>query len=346
MKIIVLKFGGTSVGSLKKIAKVSKIVISYIKKNYKVVGADRRSSRDDKWRLRELGIENKIIIEYFDLCEITQILRLFEKYKFDEVYNLAAQSFVGSSFTNPLTTSDVTGLGVLRLLEAIRNSKKKPKFYQASSSEMFGKVLKTPQDINTPFNPVSPYAVSKLYAHFMTKNYREAYGLFAVSGILFNHESPLRGEEFITRKITIGLSKIKAGLIECLEVGNIDAKRDWGYAGDYVKAMWLSLQSKKPNDFVLATGKTHSVRNFINEALKYFKIEAYWQGKKENEKLRLKKNNKVIIKINKKFYRPNEVELLLGDPRKTFKNLKWKPQVNFKQLVKIMSLSDLKKYNF
>ncbi len=317
-----------------------------LKKNYKVVGADRRSSRDDKWRLRELGIENKIIIEYFDLCEITQILRLFEKYKFDEVYNLAAQSFVGSSFTNPLTTSDVTGLGVLRLLEAIRNSKKKPKFYQASSSEMFGKVLKTPQDINTPFNPVSPYAVSKLYAHFMTKNYREAYGLFAVSGILFNHESPLRGEEFITRKITIGLSKIKAGLIECLEVGNIDAKRDWGYAGDYVKAMWLSLQSKKPNDFVLATGKTHSVRNFINEALKYFQIEAYWQGKKENEKLRLKKNNKVIIKINKKFYRPNEVELLLGDPRKTFKNLKWKPQVNFKQLVKIMSLSDLKKYNF
>jgi len=317
-----------------------------LKKNYKVVGADRRSSRDDKWRLRELGIENKIIIEYFDLCEITQILRLFEKYKFDEVYNLAAQSFVGSSFTNPLTTSDVTGLGVLRLLEAIRNSKKKPKFYQASSSEMFGKVLKTPQDINTPFNPVSPYAVSKLYAHFMTKNYREAYGLFAVSGILFNHESPLRGEEFITRKITIGLSKIKAGLIECLEVGNIDAKRDWGYAGDYVKAMWLSLQSKKPNDFVLATGKTHSVRNFINEALKYFQIEAYWQGKKGNEKLRLKKNNKVIIKINKKFYRPNEVELLLGDPRKTFKNLKWKPQVNFKQLVKIMSLSDLKKYNF
>ena len=318
-----------------------------LKKNYKVVGADRRSSRDDKWRLRELGIENKIIIEYFDLCEITQILRLFEKYKFDEVYNLAAQSFVGSSFTNPLTTSDVTGLGVLRLVEAIRNSKKKkPKFYQASSSEMFGKVLKTPQDINTPFNPVSPYAVSKLYAHFMTKNYREAYGLFAVSGILFNHESPLRGEEFITRKITIGLSKIKAGLIECLEVGNIDAKRDWGYAGDYVKAMWLSLQSKKPNDFVLATGKTHSVRNFINEALKYFQIEAYWQGKKGNEKLRLKKNNKVIIKINKKFYRPNEVELLLGDPRKTFKNLKWKPQVNFKQLVKIMSLSDLKKYNF
>ncbi len=317
-----------------------------LKKNYKVVGADRRSSRDDKWRLRELGIENKIIIEYFDLCEITQILRLFEKYKFDEVYNLAAQSFVGSSFTNPLTTSDVTGLGVLRLLEAIRNSKKKPKFYQASSSEMFGKVLKTPQDINTPFNPVSPYAVSKLYAHFMTKNYREAYGLFAVSGILFNHESPLRGEEFITRKITIGLSKIKAGLIECLEVGNIDAKRDWGYAGDYVKAMWLSLQSKKPNDFVLATGKTHSVRNFINEALKYFQIEAYWQGKKGNEKLRLKKNNKVIIKINKKFYRPNEVELLLGDPRKTFKNLKWKPEVNFKQLVKIMSLSDLKKYNF
>ena len=317
-----------------------------LKKKYKIIGTDRRSARSVNWRLRRLNIEDKIIFEEMELGEIYEIQRVFKKHKIDEVYNLAAQSFVGSSFTNPLTTSDVTGLGVLRLLEAIRNSKKKPKFYQASSSEMFGKVLKTPQDINTPFNPVSPYAVSKLYAHFMTKNYREAYGLFAVSGILFNHESPLRGEEFITRKITIGLSKIKAGLIECLEVGNIDAKRDWGYAGDYVKAMWLSLQSKKPNDFVLATGKTHSVRNFINEALKYFKIEAYWQGKKENEKLRLKKNNKVIIKINKKFYRPNEVELLLGDPRKTFKNLKWKPQVNFKQLVKIMSLSDLKKYNF
>tara|TARA_Y100000590_G_C15702681_1_gene1007397 strand:- start:752 stop:1771 length:1020 start_codon:yes stop_codon:yes gene_type:complete len=316
-----------------------------VRKNYVVIGADRRSSRDDKWRLRELGIDNKIKIEYFDLAEITQILRLFEKYKFDEVYNLAAQSFVGSSFSNPLTTSDITGIGVLRLLEAIRNSKKKPRFYQASSSEMFGKVLKTPQDINTPFNPVSPYAVSKLYAHFMTRNYREAYNLFAVSGILFNHESPLRGEEFITRKVTIGLSKIKAGLLDCLEVGNIDAKRDWGYAGDYVKAMWLSLQGRSPKDFVLATGKTHSVRDFINESLKYFEIKAYWHGKNENEKLKLKKNNKTIIRINKKFYRPNEVDLLLGNPKQTFKNLKWKPKVNFKELVKIMSLSDLKKYN-
>ncbi len=323
-------------------AYLAKLLIS---KNYVVVGADRRSARDDKWRLRKLGIENKIIIEDFELSEITQIIRIFNKYKISEVYNLAAQSFVGSSFINPISTSDVTGLGVLRILEVIRNLKYKPKFYQASSSEMFGDVLETPQTMKTPFNPVSPYAISKLFAHYTTINYRKAYDLFTVSGICFNHESPLRGEDFITRKITTGLSKIKAGIIDCLEVGNIDAKRDWGFAGDYVHAMWLMLQQKKARDYIIATGKMYTVRQFINESLKYFNFDAYWTGKNEDEKLKLKKNNKTIIKINKKFYRPNEVEKLLGDASLTKKQLKWKPSVNFSNLVKIMSLSDLEIYN-
>ncbi len=314
-------------------------------KNYTVIGADRRSARDDKWRLRKLGIENEIIIEDFELSEITQIIRIFNKYKISEVYNLAAQSFVGSSFVNPISTSDVTGLGVLRILEVIRNLKYRPKFYQASSSEMFGDVLETPQTMKTPFNPVSPYAISKLFAHYTTINYRRAYNLFTVSGICFNHESPLRGEDFITRKITTGLSKIKAGLLECLEVGNIDAKRDWGYAGDYVNAMWLMLQQKKARDYIIATGKTYTVRKFINEAVKHFGFNTYWIGKKESEQLKLRSNNKTIIRINKKFYRPNEVDTLLGDASKTKKYLKWKPDVDFKNLVKMMSLSDLEIYN-
>ena len=316
-----------------------------LNKNYIVIGADRRSSRDDKWRLRRLGIENKIILENFELGEITQIIRIFNKYKINEVYNLAAQSFVGSSFVNPITTSDVTGLGVLRVLEVIRNLKNRPKFYQASSSEMFGQVLETPQKMTTPFNPVSPYAISKLFGHYTTTNYRKAYGIFAVSGICFNHESPLRGEEFITRKITIGLAKIKAGLLNCLEVGNIDAKRDWGFAGDYVNAMWMMLQQKQAKDYIIATGKAYSVKQFINESIKHFGFKAYWTGKNQNEKLKLKSNDKTIIKINKKFYRPNEVETLLGDPTITKKYLKWRPSVNFKDLAKIMSLSDMEIYN-
>ena len=323
-------------------AYLAKLLLS---KNYTVIGADRRSARDDKWRLRKLGIENEIIIEDFELSEITQIIRIFNKYKISEVYNLAAQSFVGSSFVNPISTSDVTGLGVLRILEVIRNLKYRPKFYQASSSEMFGDVLESPQTMKTPFNPVSPYAISKLFAHYATINYRKAYNLFAVSGICFNHESPLRGEDFITRKITTGLSKIKAGLLECLEVGNIDAKRDWGYAGDYVNAMWLMLQQKKARDYIIATGKTYTVRQFINEAVKHFGFNTYWIGKKESEKLKLKSNNKTIIRINKKFYRPNEVKTLLGDASKNKKYLNWKPDVDFKNLVKMMSLSDLELYN-
>ena len=232
-----------------------------LSKNYIVIGADRRSARDDKWRLRKLGIENKIIIEDFELSEITQIIRIFNKYKISEVYNLAAQSFVGSSFLNPISTSDVTGLGVLEF-----RSYKKFKYnlsFTKHHPQMFGDVLETPQTMKTPFNPVSPYAISKLFAHYTTINYRKAYNLFAVSGICFNHESPLRGEDFITRKITTGLAKIKAGKLNCLEVGNIDAKRDWGFAGDYVNAMWLMLQQKKAKDYIIATGKMYTVRQFI-----------------------------------------------------------------------------------
>ena len=316
-----------------------------LKKNYKVIGADRRSSRDDKWRLRELNIHDKVIIEDFELTEISQIARLLNKYKFDEIYNLAAQSFVGSSFNSPITTANVTGLGVLRMLEVIRSLNYKTKFYQASSSEMFGDVLEMPQKMTTPFNPVSPYAISKLFGHYMTINHRNAYKIFAVSGILFNHESPLRGEEFITRKVTVGLAKIKAGKLKCLEIGNLDAKRDWGYAKDYVEAMWLSLQKKEPKDFILATGKTYTVRQFINEAIKHYGFNAYWTGKKDKEKLVLKGSKKTIVKINKEFYRPNEVNKLLGDPSMTKKYFKWKPKVNFKELVKIMCEADIRRYS-
>jgi GDPmannose 4,6-dehydratase len=315
-----------------------------LKKNYNVIGTDRRSSRDDKWRLRYLQIENKILIEDMDLLDITQIIRIFERYKINEVYNLGAQSFVASSFNNPISTTDVTALGCLRLLEVIRNKNKKIKFYQASSSEMYGDVLKIPQDEKTPFNPRSPYAVSKLYSHFITKNYREAYNIYAVSGICFNHESPLRGEEFITRKITSNLAKIENGSIDFFELGNLESRRDWGYAGDFVEAMWKTLQQKKPEDYVISTGKSYSVKEFIDEAVKYLSFPVQWYGEGIRRVLINKKNNKIIIKINKKYFRPTEVDLLIGNSNKLRKKTKWKPKINFKELVKIMMLSDLKKF--
>lgn len=313
-------------------------------KNYRVIGADRRSARDNKWRLRYLGLENKIEIVNIDLTEISSLMRLFENYKFDEVYNLAAQSFVGTSFVNPIVTSQSTAIGPLNILEVIRNLKKKPKFYQASSSEMFGDVENNYQNEMSKFNPQSPYAVSKVFAHQITKNYRESYKMFAVNGILFNHESPLRGEEFITRKITLGLSKIITGKLNYLEVGNIYAKRDWGYAGDYVEAMWKMLQQNNPEDFVIATGKTYSIKYFINTATKILKIKTKWVGSGLNERLINLKNKKVIIKINKKFFRPAEVNYLKGNYSKAKKILKWKPKINLKELVKIMLKSDLKNH--
>jgi len=234
-----------------------------LSKNYIVIGTDRRSSRNDLWRLKFLDISKKIIYEELELSEMNEIIRIFNKYDFDEVYNLAAQSFVATSFNSPIDTSNINALGPLRILDVIRNQKRKIKFYQASSSEMFGKVLSTPQDEKTIFNPQSPYAISKVFSHYITKNYRESYNIYAVSGICFNHESPLRGEEFITRKITNGISKISVGQLECLEIGNIYAKRDWGFAGEYVEMMWKMMQQKKPQDFIISTGKNYSVKYFV-----------------------------------------------------------------------------------
>ncbi len=316
-----------------------------LKKNYRVIGSDRRSSRSSLWRLKRLGIDKNVIMEELELSELYDIKRLLKKYKFDEIYNLGAQSFVKSSFNSPLYTSNVTGTSVLKLLETIREVNPKIKFYQASSSEMYGKVSEKIQNEDTSFNPQSPYAIAKVFGHFTTKLYRESYDIFAVSGILFNHESPLRGEEFVTRKITLGLVKILRGDLNCLELGNIYAKRDWGYAKEYVDAIWKMLQEKKPQDFVISTGKTFSVKQFINETIKFLKIDGKWVGKGLKERLINKKNGKIIIKINPKFFRPAEVDILIGNSTKAKRILKWKAKTELKELVKIMLESELKYYN-
>jgi GDPmannose 4,6-dehydratase len=312
-----------------------------LKKRYKVIGLERRSARSNNWRLEKLNIKDQVIIEDIDIKEVNNLIRIFDKYKIDEVYNLAAQSFVYSSFQNPIETSLVNAIGVLNLLEIIRNKKNKIRFYQASTSEMFGKTKKINQDEKTLFHPRSPYATSKTFAHYSVQNYRESYNLFASNGILFNHESPLRGEEFITRKITLGLSKIFLKKQKELKVGNIYAKRDWGYAEDYVEAMWKMLQLKKPNDYVIATGKSYSVKDFINECVKILNLKTKWFGKGLNEKLINIENNKTLISIDKKFFRPSEVDNLKGDYKKAKKDLKWKPRTSFSKLVKLMLYSDL-----
>ena len=316
-----------------------------LSKNYKVIGSDRRSARSDNWRLRRLGIENKIIYEEMELGEIYEIQRVFKKYKLNEVYNLAAQSFVGTSFSSPLNTANITGLGTLRILESIRSSNHKIKFYQASSSEMFGDVLEAKQKESTPLNPQSPYAISKVFSHFLTQTYRNSYGLFACSGILFNHESPLRGQEFVTRKIIIGLVKILKNKIDYFELGNLYAKRDWGYAKEYVEAMWKMLQMKNPDDYVISTGKTYSIKDFINKATKYLGMNVIWKGKGLKERLINKDNNKTIIKINPKYFRPAEVNILKGHSKKAQSKLKWKPKTSLDQLIKIM-IDDEIRYNY
>ena len=315
-----------------------------LEKNYKVVGTDRRSARASNWRLKRLGIENKIIFEEMEISEIYEVDRIFNKYNFDEVYNLAAQSFVGTSFNSPLNTANITGLGVLRILETIKAKNKRIKFYQASSSEMFGDVLENFQSEKTPLNPQSPYAIAKVFGHYMTQNYRESYGMYAVSGILFNHESPLRGEEFVTRKIIIGLIRIIKGDLDYLELGNINAKRDWGFAKEYVEAMWLMLQQKKPEDFVVSTGKTYSIKDFINKAVKILNLKTKWTGKGLNEKLLNTSNGKIIVKINPKFFRPAEVNILKGNASKAKKKLKWVPKTNLENLIKIMIDDEIKFY--
>ncbi|MES2060064.1 MAG: GDP-mannose 4,6-dehydratase [Patescibacteria group bacterium] len=312
-----------------------------LEKGYEVHGIIRRSSSFNTGRVNHL-YEN-LHLHYGDLSDASNLSRLIEKIAPDEIYNLGAQSHVKVSFEMPEYTGDIDALGTLRILDAIRDSKIKTKFYQASSSEMFGKVAETPQRETTPFYPRSPYGVAKVYSYWITKNYRESYNLFAVNGILFNHESPRRGETFVTRKITRALSRISLGLDKALKLGNLDAKRDWGHARDYMEGAWLMLQAKSPDDFVLATGETHSVREFVEESARILGMEIIWKGRGAKEKGIDKKTGRAIIEVDAKYFRPAEVEILLGDASKARQILGWKPKIKFKELVKMMTESDLKK---
>ena len=312
-------------------------------KGYKVYGTYRRTSSVNFWRIEELGIQNHPnlhLVEY-DLTDLSSSIRLLQTSGATEVYNLAAQSFVGVSFEQPLTTAEITGIGPVNLLEAIRIVNPKIRFYQASTSEMFGKVQAIPQVEDTPFYPRSPYGVAKLYAHWMTINYRESYGIFGTSGILFNHESPLRGREFVTRKITDSVAKIKLGKLDVLELGNMDAKRDWGYAKDYVEGMWRMLQADEPDTFVLATNRTETVRDFVTMAFKAADITLDWKGSAEQEQAIDTKTGKALVKINPKFYRPAEVELLIGNPEKAKTKLGWAPKTTLEELCRMMVVADL-----
>lgn len=318
-----------------------------LEKGYEVHGIIRRSSSFNTGRidhiLKDIHDKNtRLFLHYGDLSDGSNIAKLLQKIRPEEIYNLGAQSHVRVSFDIPEYTADVDGLGTLRILDAIRELGIKAKFYQASSSELFGKVQENPQKETTPFYPRSPYGCAKLYAFWITKNYREGYGIFACNGILFNHESPRRGETFVTKKITRGLARIISRKENCLYLGNLDAKRDWGYAKDYVEGMWLMLQQKEPDDYILATGETHSVREFVEECAKLLKLDLIWRGKGLREEGYSKKLKRVIVKIDPKYFRPAEVDILLGDPSKAMKKLKWKPRTKFKDLVKIMLDHDLK----
>lgn len=316
-----------------------------LEKGYEVYGAYRRTSSVNFWRMEELGITNHPnlhLVEY-DLTDQANSIRMVMEIQPDEIYNLAAQSFVGVSFEQPLATAHITGLGCVHLLEAIRIVNPKIKFYQASTSEMFGKVQEIPQTETTPLYPRSPYGVAKLYAHWMVINYRESYNIFGCSGILFNHESPLRGREFVTRKITDSVAKIKLGKLECLELGNMDAKRDWGYAKDYVEGMYLMLQADKPDTYVLATNRTETVRDFVTMAFKAVGIDLEFSGSEENEIAVDKATGKTLVKVNSKFYRPCEVELLIGNPQKAKDILGWEPKCTLEELCAMMVQADLKR---
>jgi len=294
-------------------------------------------------RLDELGITDSLHLHDFELLEESNIRRVLEKSAPDEVYNLAAQSFVGVSFEQPLYTSNADALGVMRILESLRSLGGKTRFYQASTSEMFGKVQAIPQTEATPFYPRSPYGVAKLFAHWATVNYRESFDMFACSGILFNHESPLRGKEFVTRKITLAFARIAAGKQDVLELGNLDARRDWGYAADYVEGMWRMLQQDTPDDYVLATGETHTIRSFVDAAGAYFGWEFDWQGEGENEVGIERKSGKTLVRVNPAFFRPAEVELLIGSPAKADEKLGWKREVDLNGLVQLMCEADEKR---
>lgn len=316
-----------------------------LNKGYKVYGAYRRTSSVAFWRIEELGIAghaNLHLIEY-DLTDLSSTIRMIEKTGATEVYNLAAQSFVGVSFDQPVTTAEITGIGALNLLEAIRIVNPSIRFYQASTSEMFGKVQAVPQTETTPFWPRSPYGVAKLYAHWMTVNYRESYGIFGSSGILFNHESPLRGREFVTRKITDSVAKIKQGKLACLDLGNIDAKRDWGFAKEYVEGMWRMLQADQPDTFVLATNRTETVRDFVAMAFKAASIDVEFRGMDEEETAVDVATGHTVMRINPDFYRPAEVDLLIGDAAKAKEVLGWEPQTSLEELCRMMVEADLRR---
>jgi GDPmannose 4,6-dehydratase len=313
--------------------------------NYKVYGTYRRTSSVNFWRIEELGIQNHPnldVVEY-DLTDIGTSIALVQRTQPDEIYNLAAQSFVGVSFDQPTTTAHITGLGALNLLEAVRLINPKTRFYQASTSEMFGKVQAVPQDESTPFYPRSPYGVAKLFAHWMTVNYRESYGIFGASGILFNHESPLRGREFVTRKITDGAAKIKLGKLDVLELGNMDSKRDWGYAKEYVEGMYRMLQVAEPETFVLATNRTETVRDFVRMAFKAVDITLDFRGSGVDEQGVDAKSGKTLIRVNPKFYRPAEVDLLIGNPAKAKAKLGWEPRTTLEELCRMMVEADLRR---
>ncbi|WP_394680842.1 GDP-mannose 4,6-dehydratase [uncultured Comamonas sp.] len=316
-----------------------------LNKGYTVYATFRRTSSVNFWRIEELGIQNHPnlhLVEY-DLTDLSSSIRLLQTTEATEVYNLAAQSFVGVSFEQPVTTAEITGLGAVNLLEAIRIVNPKVRFYQASTSEMFGKVQAVPQKEDTPFYPRSPYGVAKLYAHWMTVNYRESYGIFGASGILFNHESPLRGREFVTRKITDSVAKIKLGKQGVMELGNIDVRRDWGFAKEYVEGMWRMLQADEPDTFVLATNRTETVRDFVRMAFKGAGMDVDFEGKAEDETAIDTATGKTVMRVNPKFYRPAEVELLIGDPAKAKSKLGWEPHTSLEQLCQMMVEADLRR---
>ncbi len=312
---------------------------------YRVYGTFRRTSSVNFWRIQELGIENhpELQLVEYDLTDLSSSIRLLNESKATEVYNLAAQSFVGVSFEQPVTTAEITGIGPLNLLEAIRIVNPDIRFYQASTSEMFGQVQAVPQVESTPFYPRSPYGVAKLYAHWMTVNYRESYGIFGASGILFNHESPLRGREFLTRKVSDGIAKIKLGKLDVLELGNLDAKRDWGFAKEYVEGMWRMLQAQTPDTYVLATNRTETVRDFVTMAAQAVGFDLQWQGEAENEIGIDRLTGRTLVRVNPKFYRPAEVDLLIGNPEKARKELGWEPKTTLEQLCQMMVEADVKR---